>query len=333
MRAAALDAQIKQLRKEAPSDGSAAPFPDVDPWEYPINPEAVLNEIASTIRRFIVLEAEQAEACALWVAFTWFIDTVNIAPLAVITAPEAACGKSQLRDVLSKLVCRPLSTNNMKAATLFRIAEKWHPSLMLDEVDLMLKSDDEIINLINAGHHRGASQVWRLVGDNHEPKAFDVWGAKCFAGISLEKIFPNSTLTRSIVIVLRRKLDHEKVDRLRHAEPDLFDTLAAKLARFADDYREQVRRARPVLPSSLNDRAQDNWEPLLAIADIAGGEWPERARHAALKLSVADSLAESSGSELLADIREVFEHQKLSKMSSADLLKALCDDDEKCWST
>jgi hypothetical protein len=50
----------------------------------------------------------------------------------------------------------------------------------------MLKTDDEIINLVNAGHHRGASQVWRLVGDNHEPKSFDVWGAKCFAGISLE---------------------------------------------------------------------------------------------------------------------------------------------------
>lgn len=204
---------------------------------------------------------------------------------------------------------------------------------MLDEVDLMLKSDDEIINLVNAGHHRGASQVWRLVGDNHEPKSFDVWGAKCFAGIALEKIFPASTLSRAIVIKLRRKLSHESVGRLRHVADDKFDSIAERLARFALDYSQRVKQARPALPDKLSDRDQDNWEPLLAIASFAGAEWLERATKAALKLSGAGEKAQSTGNELLADIQHVFESKRVDKISTADLIVALCDDEEAAWAT
>ncbi len=322
-----------EKRKGATDSGETQqPFADIEPHPQPIDPAALLNEVSETIRRYIVLDVEQADAMALWAAFTWFIDAVKVAPLAIITAPEMACGKSQLLDLMAKIVMRPLSSNNMKTATLFRIAEKWHPSLMLDEVDLMLKSDDEIINLVNAGHHRGASQVWRLVGDNHEPKSFDVWGAKCFAGIALEKILPSSTMSRAIVIRLRRKMAHESVSSLRHASLDIFDTLAAKMARFSDDYRDKVRTARPLLPSTLNDRAQDNWEALIAIAECAGHEWIDRAWTAALALS-GDSNAQSVSNELLADIQTVFEHKRLEKISTVDLLQALCEDEETAWCT
>jgi len=329
-RPAILDALVKAARSDE-SEADRLPFAEVEPHPEPIDPAQLLDEVSSTIRQFIVMDTEQAHAAALWVAFTWFIDVVEVAPLAVITAPEMACGKSQLRDLLSKIVMRPLSTNNMKAATLFRIAEKWHPSLMLDEVDLMLKSDDEIINLVNAGHHRGASQVWRLVGDNHEPKSFDVWGAKCFAGIALEKIFPASTLSRAIVIKLRRKLSHESVGRLRHADDDVFAGIAAKLARFAQDYAQQVKQARPVLPDVLSDRDQDNWECLLAIASCAGDEWLARATAAALKLSGAAEKTVSTGNELLADIQHIFDSKRVDRISTADLIAALCDDQEGAW--
>lgn len=322
-----------EKRKGATDSGETQqPFADIEPHPQPIDPAALLNEVSETIRRYIVLDVEQADAMALWAAFTWFIDVVKIAPLAIITAPEMACGKSQLLDLMAKIVMRPLSSNNMKTATLFRIAEKWHPSLMLDEVDLMLKSDDEIINLVNAGHHRGASQVWRLVGDNHEPKSFDVWGAKCFAGIALEKILPSSTMSRAIVIRLRRKMAHESVSSLRHASLDIFDTLAAKMARFSDDYRDKVRTARPALPETLSDRAKDNWEALIAIAECAGHDWTARAWHAALTLS-GDSTAQSVSNELLADIKTVFEHKRVEKISTVDLLSALCEDEEAAWRT
>jgi putative DNA primase/helicase len=140
-------------------------------------------------------------------------------------------------------------------------------------------------------------------------------------------------MDRAIILELRRKLPHEQVDRLRYAEPGLFDTLAGKLARFAMDYSDRIRQARPHLPPSLNDRAQDNWEPLLAIAMVAGPEWVETATKTALKISGSESDSQSIGVELLADIREIFEEKRVDRISTAGLIKALCEDEEKPWAT
>jgi putative DNA primase/helicase len=140
-------------------------------------------------------------------------------------------------------------------------------------------------------------------------------------------------MDRSIILELRRKLPHESVDRIRHAETGLFNELCQKLARFADDNSERVRLARPDLPPSLNDRAQDNWEPLLAIATVAGGDWFKTGTATALKLSGGESLSMSIGTDLLADIQEIFEHKKVDRISSVDLIKELCSDDEKPWGT
>jgi putative DNA primase/helicase len=109
--------------------------------------------------------------------------------------------------------------------------------------------------------------------------------------------------------------------------------LTAKLARFAGDNREAIRRARPDLPAALHDRAQDNWEPLLAIADTAGGEWPELARHAALTLSGSSAGENTIGNELLEDIQEMFEQKRIERTSIKELVEVLCSDDEKPWAT
>jgi len=140
-----------------------------------------------------------------------------------------------------------------------------------------------------------------------------------------------ATLSRAIVIKLRRKLSHESVGRLRHADNDVFTGIAAKLARFAVDCSQQVRATRPALPDALSDRDQDNWEPLLAIASCAGAEWTARATAAALTLSGSGEKTVSTGNELLADIQHVFESKKLDRISTADLIAALCDDQEGAW--
>jgi hypothetical protein len=335
IRADTLDKLVRGAGETTNTD--EGPFIDPESWPEPINPAQLLNEIVMVIRRFIILNSKQAHAVALWVAFTWFIDVVKVAPLVIINAPERECGKSQLLSVLFKLCRKTLSTANMRSATLFRIAEKWRPSIMVDEADTFMKTDDEMSGLINAGHTRDSAFAWRLVGDNHEPKPFSVWGAKAFAGINLEKHLPPATMSRAIVIQLRRKLPNEKVSRLRHAEDDLFGEIASKLVRFAEDYSEQVRQARPALPDALGDREQDNWEPLLAIAECAGPKWTKRATDAALKLSGnRGHEAVSSASELLSDIREVFENGRdgpICKITYKDLMKELIEDPEKSWDT
>ena len=162
---------------------------------------------------------------------------------------------------------------------------------MIDEADTFFTKDNgELAGLVNAGYSRNGFVLRsEAVGDSYEPKKFPVFSAKALAGIRLEKHLTETTLSRGIVINLKRRLQHEQVDRLRHAPRHTFAVISAKLARFAEDYADKVREiAKQItyqLPEQLSDREQDNWEGLLAIASSAGDEWYRAAVDAALTLS------------------------------------------------
>jgi putative DNA primase/helicase len=331
VRVGVLDKEVSIARRTQQEDGGKkAMFPTVEPWPEPVDGAELLNDLLDVIQRFIVCERETAITASLWCAFTWLVDSVQVAPLAVITAPEKRCGKSQLLNLIGMLSRRPLVASNISPAATFRVIEAHSPTLLIDEADSFFKENEELRGVINSGHTRQSAYVIRTVGDDHEPRQFSTWGAKAISGIGH---LAETIMDRAVILELRRKLPSESVQRLRHAEPGLFNNLASRLARYADDAGSAIERARPELPEELNDRAQDNWEPLLAIADHAGGEWPQLARYTALKLSGAEQEAVSLTAELLADIREVFEHKKVDRLSTADLLQALNDDDIKPWAT
>jgi len=291
----------------------------------------VLDEITETVKRHIVCDKDVARPVALWTIFTWLVDRVQVAPMVIITAPEKRCGKSQLLTLIGKLCSRPLSASNISAAAIFRVIDAYHPTLLMDEADASMKEDEEKGGIVNSGHMRDNAFVIRIVGEEHEPKQFSTWGAKALSGIGK---LSDTWMDRSLILELRRKLPDESIVRLRHADPEHFERLKAKIARFAQDSGAAIESARPELPESLNDRAQDNWEPLLAIADHAGGDWPEKARKTAMRLSGSTD-AQSLSTELLADIRDIFEEkfhgQKV--VSTAALLEALTEDEEKPWHT
>ena len=331
VRVGALDKEVSIARKSNQDDGGkTAMFPAVELWPAPIQADQLLDEILTTVRQFIVCEKETAITTTLWCAFTWLVDSVQVAPLAVITAPEKRCGKSQLLNLIGRLSRRPLVAANIGAAAVYRVIEAHSPTLLIDEADSFFKDNEELRGVINSGHTRQSAYVIRCVGDDHEPRQFSTWGAKAISGIGH---LSETLMDRAVILELRRKLSKEEVKRLRHAEPGLFERLSSKLARFADDAAPAIARSRPELPEKLNDRAQDNWEPLLAIADYAGGHWPKMARDTALKLSGAEQESVSLPAELLADIQHVFESKRIDKISTADLITALCDDDEAPWAT
>ncbi|WP_052452248.1 DUF3631 domain-containing protein [Noviherbaspirillum autotrophicum] len=307
---------------------NCAPFAEIAPWPEPVDHAELLTQISATVRRFIVCAPETADAAALWIAMTWFIDVVQVAPLAVITAPEKRCGKSQLLTLLSRMSRRPLTASNITPAALFRCIDEWAPTLFIDEADAFMRENEELRGVINCGHTRDSAYVVRTVGKEFTPKKFNVWGAKAVSGIGR---LADTLMDRAIVLKLRRKMPTEFVERLRHAESDLWQNFARKLCRFANDYSSQVRSARPDLPATLNDRAQDNWEPLLQIADTVGGDWPRIARVAALKLSGDGEQSMTTGIELLSDIHDIFEAKKVDRLTSAELVAALVEDDEKPW--
>jgi hypothetical protein len=310
-------------------------LPKVVPCADPVDPANVLNEILAVIHRHVIIDPMQAVAVTLWIAMTWFMPCINVAPLLIITAPERACGKSQLLSIALRLVFRGLSAANTSAPFLFRALAAWAPTILIDEADTFIRENAEIKGMINAGHTRESAYVGRAVAKDgdFEPQMFSVWGAKVLAGIALEKHLSDATMSRGIIAGMRRKMPTETIERLRHADKADFDLLASQLARFTLDYSEQVSNARPNLPDALDDRAQDNWEPLLAIAACAGQEWADKAVAAALALSKSTDESVSPGNELLADIQEVFKGRRDFKISSADLIAALVADSEAPWAT
>ncbi len=328
-----LDGLVKESKVKANASESAQNglilFKEPKPWGEPVNLGELLTELTDTFNRFAVLTEHSDIAMALWVCFSWCIDAANTAPILAISSPEKRCGKTTVLSLLNLLVKRPLSTSNITPAALFRAIEEYKPTLLIDEADTFIKQSDDLRGILNSGHTRSTAFVLRTVGDEHVPKAFNTWGAKAIALIGK---LPDTLHDRSIVIPLKRKLTHEKTERLYRTDYN-FDLIKSKLARFADDYAEDVKE---VVPKSLNhvsDRAADNWEVLLAIASLAGKEWEDRTTKAIMALSDKSGEPKTYGVTLLADIKEIFESKNVDKIFSGDLITELCNDKEKPWST
>ena len=320
-----LDTEVKKFKGSKPD----LPFDEIEPYSEPIVPAELLDEIVATLKEFIVLNDDQAIATTLWIAFSWFIDCFEIAPILLINAPEKACGKTQLLDLVGRMSRRPMPVANSSAAFLFRTIELHQPTMLFDEVDTFIKENIEMKGIVNAGHSRSNAFVGRTVGDNHEPKRFSVWCAKAFAGITLDRHLPDATMSRAIVIDMRRKKSDETVSRLRNANKGVFSTIAAKLARFELDYSSELTF--PELPEKLSDREQDNWEALLTIAACAGDAWLQRSIQAALNLQANKLSAEDDGNSILLSIYQVFTALDISKIGSAELITCLCADEEGKW--
>lgn len=305
-------------------------FDDVEAWADPVDGNELLEEIERTIGQYVIADKETIRAAALWVTFTWLTDVVQVAPIANITAPEKRCGKTVMLSVLGKLAYRPLQASDIATAALFRSIELWSPTLLIDEVDAFLRDNEEARGILNAGFTRDSAFVVRCVGDDHMPTKFGVWGGKALCGIG--KI-ADTLADRSIPLRLRRKRPGETTLPLRHSDSAAWDRLRSRIARFADDNAGAIGAARPAIITGLNDRANDCWEPLLAIAEAAGGDWPAMARQAAIALHGLENESPSTGIELLTDIKTFFDERPVSKVFSSQLLDALIADDEAPWST
>lgn len=332
MRAAVLDSAVKAARSGDNEDATAM-FPAVEPWPSHVDAAALLSELSEAFRRYAVLPKHADVALALWCVFTWFCEASHIAPLLVIRSPEKGCGKSTVMNILARLVHRALILSGLSAAVLFRVADRSKPTWLIDEGDTFLNNENEELHgVINSGYSRTAPYHWRCVGDNHEPKAFNVFSPKAIAFIGHTR---DTLHDRAVEVELRRKLPHEKVARLRHGDGEELNILARKLARLAADRMGDYNAQRPQLPESLPDRQADNWEPLVRVAMLAGDEWTQQAVKAALALtsSKAESAPVSVGAELLADIQQIFQIKNITRIRSTDLIRALCDDEEASWAT
>jgi putative DNA primase/helicase len=330
-RVSILDKAVAAVRGNGgttPSQGRPLDFPEIAPWPELANGAELLDELARAIRQYVVLDAHEADAIALWVLGVHAFDAWTIFPRLFVTAPERQCGKSTLLDVLSPLVPRAQTADSITAAALFRTIEAARPTLLLDEADTYARDNEDLRGVLDSGHKRSGSVV-RTVGDNHLPRRFSTWAPVALAAIGH---LPGTVEDRSIIIRLRRRRPDEAIESLRQGRTRRLDTLARKAARWVADNAAALAAADPAMPAGLYNRVADNWHPLLAIADAAGGGWPERARHAAVTLTRDGAEdGESVKVKLLADIHAAFMARGTDRMTSGDLVAYLTGLDERPW--
>jgi Protein of unknown function (DUF3631) len=299
---------------------------------------ALLQAICDYLVRFMAFSSEsQPVAVALWIAHTWTIDAFDYTPYLHILSPEKRCGKSRLLDCIGLLAAKPWRVVSPSEAVLFRKIEADAPTLLLDEADTIFcngKDDgkEPLRALLNAGFERLA-KIPRCVGPNNELREFAVFSAKALAGIGK---LPDTVSDRCIPIRLVRRAQNEGVERFRRREADaIASTTRDALAQWSglEHTRATLRDARPDIPDQLGDRQTDICEPLLAVADLAGDGWPERARNALTKLCTGEiEEDESLGVKLLRTIRTIFEASSADKIASRELLDALVStDDDGPW--
>ena len=330
MPVSALDKLVKQARQDIEVNEKASVVQDVEPYADEVDGTTLANEIHSIIVAHIACDHAVSVAATLWIFFSWAIDISYIAPIGWINAPEKRCGKSQLATIMGRMSKRTLSTTSITPAALFRCIEKYKPTLVIDEADTFFGDNDELRGIINAGFSRDNPYIIRSVGDDHEPTPFNVFGAKIISGIGK---LPSTVMDRSISLTLRRKLTTEQKNRLRLLPMDATDTIKTKLARWTDDNATAIQNAMPTLPDSINDRAQDAWEILFKIASVLGDDWLRQCYQSCLQISGIEQDEPSVNEQLLNDIKNVFEYKRVDRISSVDLIIALCSDPELMWST
>jgi Protein of unknown function (DUF3631) len=296
----------------------------------------LLDSISTFIRRFISLSESQARVVALWVAHTHALAAADATPYLAITSPEKRSGKTQLLELCGMLVANPWLTGRVTAAVLIRKVDKVQPTLLLDESDAAFGGEKEyaetLRGVLNTGHRRGGKASCCVgQGANITFQDFSTFCPKAIAGIGM---LPDTVADRAIPIRLKRKGREERVERfrLRNVAAETA-TLHGQIAAWIRPLIDLLRNARPLLPEELTDRQQDGVEPLLAIADVAGGNWPQTARQALVELCTdSGGTDDSFGERLLADIRQIFETRGQDRISSAELTAALAELETSPWS-
>ena len=289
---------------------TAVPVPPI-PTAQAVDGARLLAELRAAFTRYVVLPSPQAaDAVTLWTAATHAQPAWEHAPRLAVVSPLKRCGKSRLLDVVAETCHGPLITINATIAAVVRSIGPDPPTLLVDEADTLwgtrkqADANEDLRGLLNAGHQRNRPMLrWDVTSRTAEQ--LDTFAMALLAAIGE---LPDTIMDRAVVIRMRRRAPGEQVDpyRTRRDAPPLHD-LRERLATWIRAHLRELQQAAPAMP--LEDRAADTWEPLIAIADLAGGDWPARARDAAQVMTVAEAQQEedaSAGVRLLGDLREVF---------------------------
>lgn len=302
----------------------------------PINGAQVLAQVETFLSRFVAYPSEAARvAHTLWIGHTWFMDQWDSTPRIAFLSPEPGSGKSRALEVTEPLVPRPVHAVNVSASYLFRKVsdEDGRPTILYDEIDTVFgpkaKENEDLRGLLNAGHRKGATAGrCEVHGKKVQTVDYPAYCAVALAGLD---DLPDTLMTRSVVIRMRRRSPDEKVEpwrmRLNGADGE---AIGDQLAEWANAEQNLIQW--PEMPEGIEDRNADVWEALIAVADLAGGDWPDRARVSAVSLvTQSQDRTGSLGVMLLRDIRAIFTKAGADRLPTETILEELHQIDESPW--
>jgi hypothetical protein len=341
---------LRQRLDERPDDDLAAVWLKLDAKERTaerlVPPSAIvepgadlLDETMDTLARYVIFPTEGALiATTLWVAATHALPAWQHATRLVIRSPQKRCGKSRLLDMVAFLSFAPMLSSDVSTAVIYRSIgddDTKTPTLLIDEADALFgtkaKADqnEDLRGLLNSGFQRGRV-TRRCVGPNQTPTEFHTFAMCALASI---KSLPDTIMDRAAIIDLKRRQPGEKVQRFRmRRDTKPLEALRDKLTAWARNGERVARLAdtEPEMPAGVEDRAQDAWEPLIAVADEAGGHWPALARAACEELAGAAE-DDANDVQVLVDIHQIFVATTEAFLRSSVLVKELKDCDESPW--
>lgn len=299
---------------------------------------AILADLYAFLGRFVAYPSDEAHvAHTLWCVHAHLMGVWETTPRLAALSPEPASGKTRLLEATALVVPRPVEAMNVSAAYLVRriSGEDGAPTILFDEVDAVFGSrapeHEDLRGMLNAGHRRGAVYGRCVV----RGKTVVTEDLPCFAAVALAGLgrLPDTLMTRCVNIHMRRRAPAERVEPFRRKEAEVTAApLRERLALWAAAVEPTMDGRYPELPEGVEDRAADVWEPLIAVADAAGGTWPELARAAAVAL-VTESRRDtpSLGVRLLADLQVVFANSGKLQLTTMEILDALVALDESPW--
>jgi hypothetical protein len=343
------------LRQDDPKKSSII-FPENPPWDGPpVVLAQMLDDLAVTLRRFIVAPDEVLTTIALRVAMAHLVHHEEIrletAPRLHFSGPSNS-GKTTSLDATQTLSPRGLLASSVSAAAILRGMNSLKPTLCVDEIDnVLLDKNSDLLGILNASHRRRTAGTMRCVptpDGGWETKTFDVWGAICSASIDP---LPPTQQTRAITLGMQVALVKDISDN-----EQLEDGTAPKLIEL---HRQLIAWAaalhslsKPVLPAVLAQqpgRVADLWRPLVAIAELAGGVWPARVA-AAIAANLKAERLPGMQERVLISLRRAFDMQAYrdqkkspavldrapdnpSRLTTSTLVERFCQEVDEEWST
>ena len=339
------EAQLAQLAKQLDEDSatlreefsefigkdSVTPSSEwcVEPWDTPVATEALISELIAKIGKHVVARPHQVLATVLWGMMAWVHEiTATHSPYLVATSAEPDSGKTTLLGVIGYLAAKPFTAVESTGPSIYRFVDREKPTLLVDEADDLFARKSDVKHIFNAGWTRGAKVARQVsIGGVSMTVWFDIFCPKAVGLLGMN--LPRTLVGRSIVIKLWPKTADEKVENFSHSDDEEFANLRRKLARWSSDNAGALKDAKPLLPANFNNRLAANWRLLLAIAELAGGQWPKQARDAAERLS-RTIRKPSWGLRLVAAFKDIFAGGRKA-IPSREIVAALTADRDSVW--